>query len=149
MRPACLANQNTGFGSSCPQALPALIIQVFDHAQGQQVVSWEIRWKKKMCLKAWTTEKIYFRWSQCLQLFIWYIILSFFCLVLLMCPMTVMRRQITVKWIWYVISLVLVPVSSFNIRCKWGRGLPLEWMPVLSPNQLDLSKASTWHLYLF
>lgn len=33
--------------------------------------------------------------------------------------------------------------SSSFIRCKWGRGLPLKWMPVLSPNQLDLSKAST------
>ena len=77
MRPACLVNQNAGFGSSCPQALPAVIIQVFDHAQGQKVVSWEIRWKKKMCLKAWTTEKIYFRWSQCLQLFIWYIMFFF------------------------------------------------------------------------
>lgn len=76
MRPACPANQNTGFGSSCPQALPALIIQVFDQAQGQQVVSWEIWWKK-MRLKAWTTGKIYFRWSQCLQLFIWYVMFFF------------------------------------------------------------------------
>ena len=51
MRPTCLVNQNTGFGSSCPQALPAVIIQVFDHAQGQQVVSWEIRGKKKCVWK--------------------------------------------------------------------------------------------------
>lgn len=37
--------------------------------------------------------------------------------------------------------------SSFFLEHKTQMGkrfnLPLEWMPVLSPNQLDLSKAST------
>ena len=57
-----------------------------------------------------------------------------------MCPMTVMRRQITVKWIWYVISLVLVPVSSFNIRRKWGRGLICLW------NDACFVPKSTWFI---